>query len=79
MVLPNREVMAGVREREESVVVCEEIGFRDGKLEIEDIEELTLDAADVTLAKDASAECPVDILECGVIQVLRRGTRRVSI
>ena len=71
--------MVGAGEGEDGVVVCEDVGLGDGEFEVEDVEELTLDAADVTLAEDASAECPVDILECGVIQVLRRGTRRVSV
>ena len=70
--------MMGTSEGKDSVVVCEDIGLGNGEFEVEDVEELTLDAADVTLAEDASAECPVDILECGVIQVLRRGTRKES-
>ena len=77
--LPDSEArVLRASEGEDGVVVCKEIGFGDGEFEVEDVEELTLDAADVTLAEDASAECPVDILECGVIQVLRRGTRKES-
>ncbi len=59
------------REGEDGVVMCKEIGFGDGEFEVEDIEELTLDPTDITLAEDPGAECPVDILECRVIQVLR--------
>lgn len=59
------------REGEDGVVMCKEIGFGDGEFEVEDIEELTLDPTDIPLAEDPGAECPVDILECRVIQVLR--------
>ena len=63
------------REREKCVMVCEEIGFGDGEFEVEDVEELTLDAADVTLAEDPGAERPVDVLQRGVVKVLQREAR----
>lgn len=66
-----RVVRAG--EGEDGVVVGEDVGLGDGELEVEDVEELTLDPADVALAKDPRAECPVDILEGGVVQVLGEG------
>ena len=58
-------------EREEGVVVREEVGLGDGQLEVEAVEELTLDAANVALAEDSRAERSMDVLEGGVIQVLQ--------
>lgn len=49
-------------ERGEPVVVCEEVVLLERKLKVEDIEELALDAANITLAEDTGAECPVDVL-----------------
>lgn len=63
--------MVGCGAREKRVVVREEVGLGDGEFEVENIEELTLDAANVTLAKDSCAERPVDVLEGGVVEVLR--------
>lgn len=54
----------------EAVVVAEDIILGYAELEVEDIEELALDAANVPLAKDTRAHGPVDILEGGVVQVL---------
>ena len=59
------------REREKRVMVCEEIGFGDGEFEVKDIEELAFYPADVALAEDPGAERPVDVLEGGVVQVLK--------
>lgn len=42
-------------------VVCENVLFRDMELPVEDRQELALDAANVTFAKDTSAHCPVDV------------------
>lgn len=61
----------GVEEGHHRVVVGEQIGLVDAKLVIEDIEELALYPTDVTLAEDTGAKCPVDVLECGVIAVLK--------
>ena len=61
----------GAGEREEGVVVREEVGLGDGQLEVEAVEELTLDAANVALAEDSRAERSMDVLEGGVIQVLQ--------
>jgi hypothetical protein len=54
----------------EAVVVAEEIVFGDAQLKVEHIEELAFDASDVAFAKDTGAECPVLVLESGVIAVL---------
>ena len=62
--------VVGCGAREKRVVVGEEIGLGDGELEVENVEELTLDAADVTLAKYSCAERPVDVLESGVVKIL---------
>ena len=35
----------GTSEGKDSVVVCEDIGLRDREFKVEDVEELTLDAA----------------------------------
>lgn len=40
------------------------------ELVVEDVEEFAFYAANVTLAKDASTECPMDVLESRVIAVL---------
>jgi hypothetical protein len=56
----------------EAVVVCEEIILADAKLEVEHIEELAFDAADVSLPEDAGTERPVDVLECRVVQILMK-------
>ena len=53
-------------------VVSKDIAFADGKVEVEDIEELALDPANVALAEYTSAERPVDVLECGIIQILEK-------
>ena len=44
----------------------------DAELEVEDLEELALDARDVATAEDARAEGPVGVLERGVVEVLAR-------
>ena len=62
--------VVGCGAREKRVVVGEEIGLGDGELEVENVEELTLDAADITLAKDSCTERPVDVLEGGVVKIL---------
>lgn len=48
----------------------EDVCFRDTELEVEDIEEFTLDAADVALAEDTRADSPVDVLQRRIVQVL---------
>ena len=70
-----RNVRGGAGDGEEGVVVCEEIGLRNGEFPVEDVEELTLDTADVALPENASAERPVDVLERGVVGVLREEIR----
>ena len=73
VVLVGGDVGGGAGEGEEGVVVREEVGFGDAELEVEDVEELTLDAPDIPLAEDPGAERPVDVLQCRVVQVLQGG------
>jgi hypothetical protein len=40
------------------------------ELERQHLEELALDAGNVAFAEDAGAECPVGVLEGGVVEVL---------
>lgn len=61
----------GVSERHNEGVMREDVALCDGEVEVEHIEELALDAADVPFAEDTSAERPVHVFECGVIQVLQ--------
>ena len=63
--------VGGARRGEEGVVVGEEVRLGDGELEVEDVEELTLDATDIPLAEDHGAERPMDVLQCGIVQVLQ--------
>jgi len=37
--------------------------FVDAEFKIENIEEFTFDAADITFAKDTRAECPMNVLQ----------------
>lgn len=63
-------VVGGMREGHEGVVVGEDVCLVDRELKVEDVEELTLDASDITLAEDPCAECPVDVLKGRVVEVL---------
>ena len=74
MVLVVRDVRGGAGEGEEGVVVREEVGLGDGEFEIEDVEELTLDAANIALAEDSRAKRPVNVLQCRIVQVLEEET-----
>ena len=75
VVLVGGDVGGGAGEGEEGVVVREEVGFGDGELEVEDVQELALDTTDVALAEDPGAERPVDVLQRGVVKVLQREAR----
>jgi hypothetical protein len=55
----------------ETIVVAQDIRLEDPKLEIENIKEFSLDAAYIPLAKDTCAKCPMYILKCRVIEILR--------
>lgn len=55
-------VVARVHEREDGVVVREQVALVEGELVVENIEELALDAPDVALAEDTGAQRPVDVL-----------------
>lgn len=46
----------------ETRVVLHNGVFSDSKLEVEHIEELALDAANIPFSKDTRAECPMDVL-----------------
>jgi len=52
-------------------MVAENVGFCNAELKVEDIEVFTLDATNVTFAKNTSAKCPMYILESGIIQILQ--------
>ena len=62
-----------MREGHERVVVGEDVCLVDGEFKVEHVEELTLVAANITLAEDPGAERPVDVLQCGIVQVLQGG------
>ena len=69
--LVEADTVGGLGKGHDGIVVGEEVGLGEAELVVEDVEELTLDAADVALAEDSRAERPVDVLEGGVIQVLQ--------
>ena len=50
-------------ERHDRVVVRHDVVFRDAQIEIEHVQELALDPANVALAKDSCAHSPVHVLE----------------
>lgn len=56
---------------QKTLMVAENVGFCNAKLKVEDIKVFTLNATNVTFAKNTSAKCPMDILECGIIQILQ--------
>ena len=56
---------------QKTLMMAENVGFCNAELKVEDIEVFTLDATNVTFAKNTSAKCPMDILECGIIQILQ--------
>jgi hypothetical protein len=53
-------------------VVGQEVGFRHSELEVQDIKVLSLDPSYVPLAEDTSAECPVYVFKCRIIEVLMK-------
>ncbi len=57
-------------DREYSTVMGKDIVLGDAKLEVKDIQELAFYPSDIALAKDSSAKCPMNILECGVVKIL---------
>ena len=63
---------------QKTLVVAKNVGFCNAKLKVEDIEVFTLYAANVTFAKNTSAKCPMDILECGIIQILQERYERLK-
>lgn len=53
-------------------VVGENISFCNVEVEGKDFEELAFDSADITGPENSSAPCPMDILQCRVIEELRK-------
>lgn len=60
-----------MRERHDHAVVREDVGLLHAQLKVEDVQELALDPADVALPEDTRAQGPMDVLQGGVVQVLR--------
>jgi len=60
-------------------VVAQDVILGDLQLKVEHIEVFTLDAADIALAKDTRAECPMNVLECGIVKILRKCHKSVKI
>ena len=47
----------------EAILMAEDVGSVHGEFEVENLEELALDASDVALAEEASADRPVRVFE----------------
>jgi hypothetical protein len=56
--------------RHDGMVMYHNIVLAYAQLKIKDVEKFALDAADIALAKDTSADCPVYVFERRIIQVL---------
>lgn len=54
--------VGGYEKGDDGIVVRHDIVFGDAQLEIKDVEKLSLDAANVTLAEHTSAHSPVYVL-----------------
>jgi len=54
----------------QALVVAQKVVLGNVEFEIEDIEELALDATDVTLAENTGAQCPVNVLQSRIVEVL---------
>lgn len=65
-------VVVVARHGHEGGVVEEKVALLNAKFEVEDVEELALDAADITSTEDTSTERPVDVLQTRVVQILQR-------
>jgi len=65
------ETAGGCEERHDRVVVLHDVVFADAQLEIEDVQKLALDPADIALAEDSRAHGPVHVLKRRVIEILR--------
>jgi hypothetical protein len=50
--------------------MAQDIIFCDSELEVENIEIFSFDTTNVSLAEDACAHRPVDILQCGIVEIL---------
>jgi hypothetical protein len=48
-------------------MVTQDVIFGNGQIEIQNIEELSLDSANITFPENTSANSPVYIFECGII------------
>lgn len=51
----------------EATMVDQQIVFRDLQLKVENVEVFPFNATNVPLAENTCAECPMDILECGIV------------
>jgi len=65
------DTAGGCEERHDRVVVRHDVVLTDAQLEIEDVQELALDPADIALAENSRAHSPVHVLKRGVIEILR--------
>lgn len=54
----------------DTIVMAQNVSFEDPKLEVEYIEKLSFDAANIPLAEDPCAKRPVDVLKRRVIEIL---------
>lgn len=50
-------------------MVVEDIRFGDRQIPIQDIQELALDAADISLSKGTRYEGPMDVFECRIVGI----------
>lgn len=57
-------------DRGEGTMVAENVILGDRQLKVNDVQELAFNAANVTLAKHTSAKRPVDVFECGIVEIL---------
>lgn len=62
-------------DRRKGSMMTENVVFRNCQFEIKHVQELALNTTDVALAKHTGAECPVDIFESGIVEVLVRHER----
>lgn len=56
---------------DETLVVTEDVRLGNAELEVKDIEVLSLNATHIPLAKDTGTKRPVDVLKCGVVEILK--------
>ena len=59
-------------------MVTEKVVLCDAKFKVKNIKELAFDATNVAFAKDTGAECPVNVLECRIVQILGGADKRTQ-